>query len=72
VGYVLLLRIDVLRGYSNVNQHWLPTVLWAIAWPVLGAVVLAKHPRNRLAWVFVVIGLGSGVSLAVGSCPAGG
>ncbi|GAC1324293.1 MAG: hypothetical protein NVSMB13_05440 [Mycobacteriales bacterium] len=64
LGYVVLLHLDEQRGYHNVNLHWLPTVLWSIAWPVLGAVVLAKHPRNRLAWVFVLIGLGNGTALA--------
>lgn len=64
VGYVVLLRVDVDTGRNvNFDQHWLPGVFWAIAWPTLAAVVLSRHPRNRLAWVFLIIGLGTGLGL---------
>ncbi len=64
LAYVVLLRVDVLSGRNvNFDQHWLPGVFWAIAWPTLGAVVLSNHPRNRLAWVFLLVGLGAGVGL---------
>jgi len=64
ISYVVLLRIDVVRGQRMTDQHWLPGVVIAIAFPVLGAVVLAKQPRNWLAWVFVAMGLGAGAGLA--------
>ncbi|MDQ6937489.1 MAG: hypothetical protein M3140_07225 [Actinomycetota bacterium] len=63
-AYVVILRIDVLSGRNaNIDDHWLPGVVSAISYPVLGAVVLSKHPRNRLAWVFVLIGLGAALGL---------
>ncbi|MCA1822917.1 MAG: hypothetical protein ABR520_11655 [Mycobacteriales bacterium] len=64
VGYAVLLFIDVRGGYAITNQHWLPTLVWIVAWPMLAAVVLSKHPRNRVAWIFVVVGLGSGAAMA--------
>ncbi|MDQ6873652.1 MAG: hypothetical protein M3042_01110, partial [Actinomycetota bacterium] len=64
LGYVVLLRVDVLSGRNvSLDPHWLPGVFWAIGWPVIGAVVLSKHPDNRLAWVFVLVGLGSGLGI---------
>lgn len=62
--YVALLRIDVVSGRNvNFDQHWLPGVIWSMSWPLLGAIVLSKHPHNRLAWVFVFLGVGSALGL---------
>ncbi len=66
LGYVVLLRVDVQHGLRQFDNHWLPGVMWAVAWPVLGAIVLGKQPGNRLALVFLVIGLGSATALATG------
>lgn len=38
-------------------------VLMALTFPVLGALLLARAPENRLAWVFVAAGLARGLAL---------
>ena len=57
-------------------------VLLAITFPLVGAVVAARRPRNPLGWIFCAIGISYGLTgtgeaygvyalgTAPGSCPA--
>ena len=38
-----------------------PQAMWAISFPLVGAVIAAHRPRNPLGWIFLVIGLSQGL-----------
>ncbi len=71
---------DVLPGYSDESWSLLPL---AVGFPLVGAVVISRHPRHGLGWTYIGSGLGAGLALltaryanhtlvvAPGSLPAG-
>jgi hypothetical protein len=55
--------------YGALNHHSLTEVLtsvalpavWAMSFPLVGAVIATHRPRNPLGWIFLVIGLPQGL-----------
>jgi hypothetical protein len=55
--------------YGALNYHSLTKVLtsvalqavWAMSFPLVGAVIATHRPHNPLGWMFLVIGLGQGL-----------
>ena len=39
-----------------------PQALWAMSFPLVGAVIATHRPRNPLGWMFLVIGLSQGLT----------
>jgi hypothetical protein len=78
--------------YGALNHHSLTKVLtnvalqavWAMSFPLVGAVIATHRPGNPLGWMFLVIGLSQGLVVfgyeyasyvfrtAPGPAPAGG
>ena len=56
--------------YGALNHHALgevltrvaPQALWAMSFPLVGAVIATHRPRNPLGWMFLVIGLSQGLT----------
>jgi hypothetical protein len=38
-----------------------PLAVWAMSFPVVGAVIATHRPRNPLGWIFMVVGLSEGL-----------
>jgi hypothetical protein len=38
-----------------------PQALWAMSFPLVGAVIATHRPRNPLGWIFLIIGLCEGL-----------
>ena len=38
-----------------------PQAMWAISFPLVGAVIATHRPRNPLGWMFLVVGLSEGL-----------
>ena len=55
--------------YGALNYHSLDAVLtrvalqavWAMSFPLVGAVIATHRPRNPLGWIFLVVGLSEGL-----------
>jgi hypothetical protein len=55
--------------FGTLNYHALdevltrvaPQALWAMSFPLVGAVIATHRPRNPLGWIFLVIGLSEGL-----------
>ena len=48
-------------------EYWGAQAVTAIVFPAVGALIVSRHPRNLLGWLFCLIGLSSGLSgLALG------
>ena len=60
---VLGLVLESLNGHPITDSMVVGIVLLAIAFPLVGAVVAARRPRNPLGWVFCVIGLSYGLTV---------
>jgi two-component system, NarL family, sensor kinase len=39
-----------------------PQTVWAMSFPLVGAVIATHRPRNPLGWMFLVIGLSQGLT----------
>ena len=56
--------------YGGLNHNSLTAVLtsvapqavWAMSFPLVGAVIATHRPRNPLGWIFLVIGLSQGLT----------
>jgi hypothetical protein len=61
---VLALVYGVLnyRSLSEVLTRVAPQALWAMSFPLVGAVIATHRPRNPLGWMFLVIGLSQGLT----------
>ena len=53
-GAGLLLRV-VNDADLDVGEQLLPRVVWG-AWPTIGAVIVARQPRNRIGWLCCGVG----------------
>jgi hypothetical protein len=42
--------------------YWGAAAVTAIIFPVVGAIIVSRHPRNALGWLFCLMGLSSGLS----------
>jgi hypothetical protein len=78
--------------YGALNYHSLdavvtkvaPAAVWAMSFPLVGAVIATHRPGNPLGWIFIVIGLSQGLVIfgaeygrygfrtAPGTVPGGG
>jgi hypothetical protein len=43
-------------------EYWGAGAVTAIVFPVVGALIVSRHPRNALGWLFCLVGLSSGLS----------
>ncbi len=43
-------------------EYWGAQAVTAIVFPVVGALIFSRHPRNALGWLFCLIGLSSGLA----------
>ena len=81
---ILGLVLESLNGHRITDSLVVGIALLAITFPLVGAVVAARRPRNPLGWIFCVIGLSYGLTVtgeayaiyalrtAPGSLPGGG
>jgi hypothetical protein len=81
---VLGLVLESLNGHPITDSMLVAIALLAITFPLVGAVVAARRPRNPLGWIFCVIGLSYGLTVtgeayavyalltAPGALPGGG
>jgi hypothetical protein len=81
---VLGLVLESLNGHRITDTAVVGIALLAITFPLVGAVVAARRPRNPLGWIFCAIGLSYGLTVtgeaygvytlrtAPGSLPGGG
>jgi hypothetical protein len=60
---VLGLVLESLNGHPITDSMLVGIVLLAITFPLVGAVVAARRPRNPLGWIFCVIGLSYGLTV---------
>ncbi len=73
--YVLLALSWATPGYERTagETFWLAT--WPalfLVYPVVGALIAARHPRNAMGWLFCAVGLLWGLSFAAGAYAAYG
>jgi hypothetical protein len=61
---VLGLVLESLNGHPIPDSIVVEIVLLAITFPLVGAVVAARRPGNPLGWIFCVIGLSYGLTVA--------
>ena len=81
---ILGLVLESLNGHRITDTLVVGIALLAITFPLVGAVVAARRPRNPLGWIFCVIGISYGLTItgeayavyalrtAPGSLPGGG
>jgi signal transduction histidine kinase len=43
-------------------EYWGAQAVTAIVFPAVGALIVSRHPRNALGWLFCLMGLSSGLS----------
>lgn len=56
---------DVLRdGLRNFAETLYPSVVFGLAFPVVGALILSRLPGHRLGWLYCLCGLACSVTLA--------
>jgi hypothetical protein len=60
---VLGLVLESLNGHPITDSLVVEIALLAITFPLVGAVVAARRPRNPLGWIFCVIGLSYGLTV---------
>jgi hypothetical protein len=65
VPAVVLLGYDVARGWIALDsaQTLLAVVIFALAFPIVGWVVLRRWPGNRVGWVYLAIGFWQALNL---------
>jgi hypothetical protein len=54
--------LESLNGHPVTDSMLVAIALLAITFPLVGAVVAARRPRNPLGWIFCVIGLSYGLT----------
>jgi MFS family permease len=60
---VVGLVLESLNGHRITDSEVLGIVLLAITFPLVGAVVAARRPRNPLGWIFCAIGIAYGLTV---------
>jgi hypothetical protein len=72
------------QSLNDVLTRVAPQALWAMSFPLVGAVIATHRPRNPLGWMFLVIGISTGLVVfgyeyasyvfrtAPGTAPGGG
>ncbi len=59
---LLLLAVNHADLEANVYDHWLADAIVAMVFPVVGALIVSRHPDNALGWIFCVTGLAFGLA----------
>jgi hypothetical protein len=44
--------------------EWAPNAVWAVSFPVVGALIATHRPRNPIGWLFCVVGVFQGLIIA--------
>jgi hypothetical protein len=44
--------------------EWAPNAVWAVSFPVVGALIATHRPRNPIGWLFCVVGIFQGLIIA--------
>jgi hypothetical protein len=57
------LILEFLNGHLITDTSVVGIALLAITFPLVGAVVAARRPRNPLGWIFCVIGIAYGLTV---------
>jgi len=52
------------HGYGDFVQNAYPNIVFALAFPVAGALILSRLPGHRLGWLYCLCGLACAVTLA--------
>ena len=52
------------HGFGDFAQNMYPNIVFGLAFPVAGALILSRLPGNRLGWLYCLCGLASSVTLA--------
>jgi signal transduction histidine kinase len=62
VLFLVLLAVNSRSPDVVVYEYWGAQAVTAIVFPVVGAIIVSRHPRNALGWLFCLMGLSSGLS----------
>ena len=52
------------HGFGDFAQNMYPNIVFGLAFPVAGALILSRLPGHRLGWLYCLCGLASSVTLA--------
>jgi hypothetical protein len=44
--------------------EWAPNAVWAVSFPVVGALIVTHRPRNPIGWLFCAVGIFQGLIIA--------
>ena len=44
--------------------EWAPNAVWAVSFPVVGALIATHRPRNPIGWLFCAVGIFQGLIIA--------
>lgn len=56
---LLLLMLNSASSNAPIYPYWGADAVTAIVYPFVGALIVARQPRNLVGWVFVLLGLAS-------------
>ena len=62
VLFLVLLALNSRDPDVVTYEYWGAQAVTAIVFPAVGALIVSRHPRNALGWLFCLIGLSSGLS----------
>ncbi|MEJ7871514.1 MAG: histidine kinase, partial [Rubrobacteraceae bacterium] len=62
VLFLVLLALNSRDPDVVTYEYWGAQTVTAIVFPAVGALIVSRHPRNALGWLFCLIGLSSGLS----------
>src|SRR4029077_17456970 len=67
-GGLIALSLEIANGWvplgePGVSQTIMSVVLFALAFPLLGWIILRRDPSNRLGWIYLAIGFWQAVNM---------
>ena len=62
VLFLVLLALNSRDPDVVTYEYWGAQAVTAIVFPAVGALIVSRHPRNALGWLFCLMGLSSGLS----------
>jgi signal transduction histidine kinase len=62
VLFLVLLALNSRDPNVVTYEYWGAQAVTAIIFPVVGVLIVSRHPRNALGWLFCLMGLSSGLS----------
>ncbi len=60
--FLVLLALNSRAPDVVTYEYWGAQAVTAIVFPAVGALIVSRHPRNALGWLFCLMGLSSGLS----------